>query len=86
MSQELGGNRGRSTAGMTIKAADNLRTNVDERIKFKRDEYKERLMSSEDDFNLSVPAGTIPSGYTGLWVLDDDKGGLKRSLPNGGAM
>lgn len=80
MSQELGGNRGRSTAGMTIKAADNLRTNTDERIKFKRDEYKERLMSSEDDFNLSVPVGTIPSGYTGLWVLDDDKGGVEKKL------
>lgn len=80
LNTSIGRGRGRPSAGITMKAADDMRTNVDTRIKFKRDEYKERLMSSEDDLNLSVPPGTVPAGYTGLWVLDDDKGSVEKKL------
>ena len=70
--------RGRSVAGLTAKAADNLRTDVDSRIKFKRD--NERQKGSDLELNLSVPPGTIPSGYTGLWVLDSGKGEVEQKL------
>jgi hypothetical protein len=73
--------RGRPTAGMTAKAADNLRTNVEERIKFRRDTSAGRNLGPDDaDLNLYVPEGTIPAGYTGLWVLDDGKGALDKKL------
>jgi len=72
--------RGRSTAKMTAKAADNLRTDTDARVKFKRDAYTERHNSADLELNLSVPPGTVPNGYTGLWVLDTGKGEVEQKL------
>lgn len=71
-------NRGRSIAGMTAKAADNLRVDTDGRIKFKRD--NPRVNTSDLELNLSVPDGTIPSGYVGLWVVDTGKGEVDKKL------
>lgn len=71
--------RGRSVAGMTAKAADNLRVDTDTRIKFKRDLSKPRK-SGDVDFNLYVPEGTVPAGYIGHWVLDTGKGEVERML------
>ncbi len=70
--------RGRSVAGMTAKAADNLRTDTDSRIKFKRD--NPRINTVDLELNLSVPDGTIPEGYTGLWVTDTGKGEVQKKL------
>lgn len=72
------GARGRSVAGITAKAADNLRTDTDSRIKFKRD--NPRVNTSDLELNLSVPDGTIPEGYTGLWVTDTGKGEVQKKL------
>lgn len=76
--QEPKKGRGRSTAGMTAKAADNLRTDTDSRIKFKRD--NPRVNTADLDLNLSVPDGTVPAGYTGLWVTDTGKGEVEKKL------
>jgi hypothetical protein len=70
--------RGRSTAGMTAAAAANMRTATDSRVKFQRD--NPRANGADGELNLSVPDGTIPEGYVGLWVLDDNKGGIQKKL------
>jgi hypothetical protein len=70
--------RGRSVAGMTAKAADNMRTDIDARIKFKRD--APRMQSADLELNLSVPAGTIPDGYVGQWIVDSGKGEIDTAL------
>src|SRR5690606_6241785 len=68
-----------SVAGITAKAADNLRTDTDLRIKFKRDLSKPRK-GGDLDLNLYVPDGTVPAGYIGHWVLDTGKGEVERML------
>jgi len=73
-----GRGRGRSVANITAKAADNLRTDTELRIKFKRD--LPRANSSDLDLNLSVPDGTIPAGYVGQWVTDNGKGEVEKML------
>lgn len=71
--------RGRSVAQMTAKAADNLRTDTESRIKFKRDQP--RIVNSDDfDLNLYVPPGTVPEGYVGHWILDTGKGEVDKKL------
>lgn len=70
--------RGRSVAQITAKAADNLRTDTETRIKFKRENA--RVNGSDLELNLSVPPGTIPAGYVGLWVLDTGKGEVDQKL------
>lgn len=70
--------RGRSVAQITAKAADNLRTDTESRIKFKRDQP--RANSADLELNLSVPEGTIPAGYVGHWVLDTGKGEIEKKL------
>jgi len=70
--------RGRSVAQVTAKAADNLRTDTESRIKFKRDQP--RANSADLELNLSVPEGTIPAGYVGHWVLDTGKGEVDKKL------
>lgn len=80
-SAPVGRGRGRSVANMTMKAADNLRTDTDARVKFKREVYTERANSSgEAEFNLGVPPGTVPAGYVGLWVLETGKGEVEQKL------
>ena len=73
-----GRSRGRSVANITAKAADNLRTDTEQRIKFKRDQP--RANSLDFELNLSVPEGTIPPGYVGLWVTDNGKGEVEQKL------
>lgn len=70
--------RGRSVANITAKAADNLRVDTDQRIKFKRDQPRAKGLDLE--LNLSVPEGTIPAGYVGLWVTDNGKGEVEQKL------
>jgi len=70
--------RGRSVAKITQKAADNLRTDTESRIKFKRE--SPRANSEDLDLNLSVPPGTIPPGYVGLWVTDNGKNEVEKKL------
>ena len=70
--------RGRSTADMTAAAAQNLRTEADTRIKFDRSRPREN--GADIELNLSVPSGTVPEGFTGLWVPDDDRGTIQKML------
>lgn len=70
--------RGRSVANMTAAASENLRTSKDNRVKFVRD--SPRIVGGDVEFNLSVPDGTIPEGFVGLWVVDDNKGAIDRKL------
>lgn len=70
--------RGRTTANITAKQAENLRTDTDTRIKFKRDQP--RVMGGDVELNLDVPAGTVPAGYRGLWVEDNGQGAVEKAL------
>lgn len=78
MTEQVKKGRGRSTAGMTAAAAENLRTNVDSRVKFKRE--NPRKMGGDVELNLYVPEGTVPDHMVGLWVPDDDKGSIQKKL------
>lgn len=71
--------RGRSVADKTAATAENMRTATDTRVKF-GDRSGSRLSGVDTELNLSVPDGTIPEGYVGLWVLDDGKGAIERKL------
>jgi len=73
-----GRGRGRSVANITAKAADNLRTDTDQRIKFKRDQP--RVNSTDVELNLSVPAGTVPPGYKAHWFPDNGNGEIDNAL------
>jgi len=70
--------RGRTVADKTAATAKNMRTATDNRIKF--DRSRDRVSGADSELNLSVPDGTIPDGYVGLWVLDDAKGSIDRKL------
>lgn len=70
--------RGRSRADITEAAAQNSRVALDNRVKF--DRSNPRQNSGDVELNLDVPKGTIPEGYTGLWVPDDDKGTIQKMI------
>lgn len=70
--------RGRSAAGMTAAQVKTATVDVDTRVKFQRD--NPRQMGTDVELNLSVPDGTVPPGYTGLWVYDDEKGAVQKKL------
>lgn len=72
-----GRGRGRSVANMTAKAADNLRVNIDTRVKFKRDQPR---VSMDLELNLSVPDGTVPAGYHPHWFPDLGNGEIDNAL------
>jgi hypothetical protein len=65
MTRESREREARSTADKTLAAAENLPTN----LRGKRD--APRQDAGDLDLILSVPAGTIPEGFTGHWFKAD---------------
>ena len=65
MSRETRARDERSTANSTLASAENLPTN----LRGQRDRARQDV--GDLDLILSVPAGTIPDGFTGHWFKED---------------
>ncbi len=71
--------RTRSTSHLSNQEAARERTGSEFQIQF-GDRSRPRQSNENDDLNLSVPAGIIPEGFVGQWVIDDGKGSIDRKV------
>lgn len=71
--------RPRSTAGVNVAQGDVVKSLTGGRVEF-GDRTGARIGSKDAEFNLSVPAGTVPPGMIPRWFEDSGQGEIDRAL------